>query len=72
MRSLKVVLAAALVGTAIGLAAPASACEPYDGSCGYINPDPHGGSGWVWGGWYPAGWYGGNYWCGGYWRGQWC
>lgn len=71
MRTLWVVAATALIGASIGVAAPANACVPWDGSCGYINPDPHS-NGWAYGGWYEPGWYGGNYWCGGYWYGQWC
>lgn len=73
---MRTLIAAALIlaGLAAGTAPPANACEPYDGSCGFINPDPdgvNGNPGWVYGQWYAPGWYWGHYWGGGPWRGYW-
>lgn len=68
------ITAAALIGAAIaiGAAAPADACEPWEPSCQIANPNPHGvpgAPGWIYGNWYGPGWYNGQYWPGGTWYG---
>ncbi|CAM3082781.1 hypothetical protein BST27_09965 [Mycobacterium intermedium] len=73
-------ISATLAVGGIEASTPAKACLPYDGSCGWVNPDPHGvggmpgwwgGASWTWGGYYGPGWYYGHYWRGGPWYGYW-
>lgn len=76
MRATTIVLglcAAVVIGNAPAIfAEEAHACVPWDGSCGYYDPDPHtGGPGWVYGNWYEPGWYYNHYWNGGRWFGHW-